>query len=77
MKTLVWSSSAIPATPEQRATLRPIARDPEWYQRMLTSCQRIAVWCDELGYDGVVGLEGWASDSSEAAVERFRVAFTV
>lgn len=52
MKTLVWSSSAIPVTPDQRAALRPIARDPEWYQRMLTSCERIARWCDEFGYDG-------------------------
>ena len=30
----------------------------------------------ELGYDGVVGLEGWASETSELALERFRRAFT-
>jgi hydroxypyruvate isomerase len=30
----------------------------------------------ELGYDGVVGLEGWASETSELALERFRSVFT-
>jgi hydroxypyruvate isomerase len=28
-------------------------------------------------YDGVVGLEGWASGDPELALERFRTAFTV
>ena len=28
------------------------------------------------GYEGVVGLEGWASGDADAAVERFRTAFT-
>ena len=32
---------------------------------------------DRLGYDGVVGLEGWASGDPEVALERFRAAFTV
>ncbi|MEE8603592.1 MAG: TIM barrel protein [Euzebya tangerina] len=31
----------------------------------------------EVGYEGVVGLEGWASADSETALERFREAFTV
>jgi alkanesulfonate monooxygenase SsuD/methylene tetrahydromethanopterin reductase-like flavin-dependent oxidoreductase (luciferase family) len=52
LKTLVWSSTAIPVTPTQRAALRPVARKPEWYQRMLASCERIAIWADEFGYDG-------------------------
>lgn len=30
-----------------------------------------------IGYSGVVGLEGWASGDSEAALERFRQAFTL
>ncbi len=30
-----------------------------------------------MGYTGVVGLEGWASGDSEAALERFRQAFTL
>ena len=52
MKTLVWSSSAIPVTPAERAQLRPVARNPMLYQRMLASCERIALWCEEYGYDG-------------------------
>ena len=32
---------------------------------------------DRLGYDGVVGLEGWASGDPEVALERFRAAFTI
>lgn len=31
----------------------------------------------ELGYDGVIGLEGWASETPELALDRFRQAFTV
>ncbi|GAA1996814.1 TIM barrel protein [Nakamurella flavida] len=31
---------------------------------------------DRLGYDGVVGLEGWASGDPELALQRFREAFT-
>jgi hydroxypyruvate isomerase len=31
----------------------------------------------EAGYDGVVGLEGWASGDDEVALERFRSAFTL
>ena len=30
-----------------------------------------------MGYNGVVGLEGWASGDSELALERFRQAFTL
>ena len=32
---------------------------------------------DETGYDGVVGLEAWASGDSTAALEAFRTAFTL
>jgi hydroxypyruvate isomerase len=31
----------------------------------------------ELGYDGTVAMEAWASDDSELALERFRSAFTL
>ncbi|RMR38974.1 Hydroxypyruvate isomerase [Pseudomonas savastanoi pv. glycinea] len=31
----------------------------------------------DMGYTGVVGLEGWASGNSEAALERFKKAFTL
>ena len=37
----------------------------------------VAAALDRLGYDGVVGLEGWASGDPEVALERFRAAFTV
>ena len=36
----------------------------------------IAAALDRLGYAGVVGLESWASGSSEAATDAFRRAFT-
>jgi hydroxypyruvate isomerase len=31
----------------------------------------------DVGYRGVVGLEGWASGDSDLALKRFREAFTV
>ena len=37
----------------------------------------VAATLDRLGYDGVVGLEGWASGDPSQALERFRTAFTV
>jgi hydroxypyruvate isomerase len=37
----------------------------------------VAAALDRLGYDGVVGLEGWASGDPELALERFRTAFTI
>jgi len=37
----------------------------------------VAAALDRLGYDGVVGLEGWASADPLDAVERFRPAFSV
>jgi len=38
--------------------------------------ERIAAALDELGYDGVVGLEAWASGDSDAALDAFRMAFS-
>jgi len=38
---------------------------------------RIAQALRDVGYSGTVGLEAWASDDSELALERFRAAFTV
>jgi hydroxypyruvate isomerase len=37
----------------------------------------VAAALERLGYTGVVGLEGWASDDPVQALERFRTAFTV
>ena len=39
--------------------------------------EAIARALDEAGYDGVVGLEAWASGDSSAALEAFRAAFTL
>jgi hydroxypyruvate isomerase len=38
---------------------------------------RIAQALRDIGYQGTVGLEAWASGDSELALERFRTAFTV
>ena len=38
---------------------------------------RIAQALREIGYQGTVGLEAWASVGSERALERFRTAFTM
>ncbi|WP_433556071.1 TIM barrel protein [Pseudonocardia xinjiangensis] len=37
----------------------------------------VAAALGRLGYDGVVGLEGWASADPEQALDRFRAAFTI
>jgi hydroxypyruvate isomerase len=37
----------------------------------------VAAALNQLGYTGVVGLEGWASGDPETALEQFRDAFTV
>ena len=37
----------------------------------------VAATLDRLGYDGVVGLEGWASGDPLLALDRFRTAFQV
>jgi hydroxypyruvate isomerase len=37
----------------------------------------VAAALHRLGYTGVVGLEGWASDDPDTALDRFRSAFTV
>ena len=36
---------------------------------------RLAAALREAGYDGVVGLEAWASADTHAALDRFRNAF--
>ena len=38
--------------------------------------ERIATALEDLGYEGVVALEGWASGDSDAALDAFRAAFT-
>jgi hydroxypyruvate isomerase len=38
---------------------------------------RIAQALRDIGYQGMVGMEAWASGDSEVALERFRAAFTL
>jgi hydroxypyruvate isomerase len=37
----------------------------------------IAKVLSDLGYSGTVGLESWASESSELALDRFKAAFSL
>ncbi|MFG2471172.1 LLM class flavin-dependent oxidoreductase [Streptomyces canus] len=57
MKTLVWCSSAIPATPSERHSGRPIGRDVHAYQAMLRNYEDIARWADAFGFDGFGSTE--------------------
>ncbi|MER5224312.1 LLM class flavin-dependent oxidoreductase [Streptomyces flaveus] len=57
MKTLVWCSSAIPATPSERRARRPIGRDVHAYQAMLRNYEDIARWADAFGFDGFGSAE--------------------
>ena len=57
MKTLLMSSSAIPVTPEERRDLRPVSRNNDRYQEMLKGYEQMAIWADELGYDGFGSTE--------------------
>ena len=51
MKVSVFAMPTIPATPSERAALRPVGRNTERYQMMLDEVREIAVLADELGYD--------------------------
>ncbi|ANS62807.1 flavin-dependent oxidoreductase, F420-dependent methylene-tetrahydromethanopterin reductase [Streptomyces lincolnensis] len=57
MKTLVWCSSVIPATPSERRSGRPIGRDIHAFQSMLRNYEDIARWADAFGMDGFGSAE--------------------
>lgn len=57
MKTMVFCSSAIAATPDEREARRPIARDTDAYQRMLQGYGQVAQWADEFGYEAFGSTE--------------------
>ncbi|MFI5958992.1 LLM class flavin-dependent oxidoreductase [Cryptosporangium sp. NPDC051539] len=57
MKTMFMTSSAIPVTEEERRTKRPVSRDNEAFQRMLTGYEKLALWADELGVDAFGSTE--------------------
>lgn len=47
----------IPATPDERAALRPIGRNNGKYQEMLTELREITILADELGFDAISTTE--------------------
>ncbi|MEU9497790.1 LLM class flavin-dependent oxidoreductase [Streptomyces sp. NPDC048196] len=51
MKFLLFITPTIPATFEERERLRPIGRNNEKYQEMLTEVREIAQLADEVGFD--------------------------
>ena len=57
MKTMVMSSSAIPVTAEERQEHRPVGRNNDYFRKALDGYQKLAVWCDELGFDGFGSTE--------------------
>lgn len=57
MKTMFMTSSAIPVTPEERRSKRPVSRDNDAYQTMLRGLEKLAIWADELGIDAFGSTE--------------------
>src|SRR5258708_120317 len=57
MKTLLMSTAAIPVAAEERGRRRPVARDVELYQRMLSKYEHTARLADVLGFDGFGSTE--------------------
>lgn len=57
MKTMIWSTSSISVTPEERAARRPIGRDREAVQAMLRNYEDMVQWADDYGLDGFASAE--------------------
>ncbi|MEQ9060256.1 MAG: LLM class flavin-dependent oxidoreductase [Gammaproteobacteria bacterium] len=53
MKFMFFLYPGIPVTPEERARLRPVARDTGLFQKMLEEVVELAQFCEELGFDAV------------------------
>ena len=53
MKFNLFVLPTIPGSYEDRRRLRPIARNNERYQQMLTELRDIAVLAEELGFDAL------------------------
>ena len=59
----------VPGTLEERASLRPIGRNNEHYQRMLEEIRQIAIMADEMGIDALSTTEHhFHSEGFEASV---------
>lgn len=57
MKTIVWTSTNIPATAEVRRGRRPIGRDADAFQSMMVNYESVARWADELGFEAFGSAE--------------------
>jgi alkanesulfonate monooxygenase SsuD/methylene tetrahydromethanopterin reductase-like flavin-dependent oxidoreductase (luciferase family) len=53
MKFMYFFLPSLPATMEERRTLRPIGHKPERWQRMINEVTEISQLCEEVGFDGV------------------------
>jgi alkanesulfonate monooxygenase SsuD/methylene tetrahydromethanopterin reductase-like flavin-dependent oxidoreductase (luciferase family) len=53
MKFMYFFLPSLPATMAERRTLRPIAHDPERWQRMISEVTELSQLCEEVGFDGV------------------------
>ncbi len=51
MKTIVFCGSVLRATPEEREARRPLGRDPEAWDLMVSGIEDIARWMDQAGID--------------------------
>ena len=47
MKYMMWSATAVGATPQEREQLRPIGRNPARYHAMIEELEGLAVLADE------------------------------
>ncbi len=57
MKVMLFAMPTIPATVEERASLRPIGRNTERYQMMIAELRALAKLADEYGYDAFATTE--------------------
>ena len=57
MKAMLFTMPTIPATIEERRTLRPIGRNTERYQRMIAELRQLAVAADSYGYTAFATTE--------------------
>lgn len=57
MKTIVWTTTNLPASPEERRARRPLGRDTDAFQAMLRNYEQIASWADELGFEAIASAE--------------------
>lgn len=57
MKVMLWPSTIVRGTPEERRDLRPLGRNTGRYQDMLAELESLAVMADEYGLDAFANTE--------------------